>query len=106
MNMSSYNCCDSRSSEFVQIENLSSMIKLVGEANRLRLLCLLRQGDHCVCEILEHFDMSQSLVSHHLADLRAAGLVTDNKKGRQVFYSLTDKGLDITNKLFSIKEKL
>ena len=106
MNVGSYKCCDSKTLEFKQIEDLSSLIKLIGEPNRLRLLCLLRKKGHRVFEILEHFEMSQSLVSHHLADLKETGLVIDRKEGRQVFYSLTSKGLIVTNKLFSIKEEL
>lgn len=102
MNMSSYNCCNPNSSEFKQISHLSSLLKLVGEESRLKLLCLLRQGEHCVCEMLEHFDMSQSLISHHLSDLKEAGLVIDRKEGRQVFYSLTTEGKKVTNNIFSL----
>lgn len=49
--------------------------------------------------------MSQSLISHHLKDLKDAGVVTDNKQGLRVYYSLTDKGKQITNLLFKISEK-
>lgn len=102
MNMCSYNCCQPNTNEFKEVSELSNLLKLVGEESRLKLLCLLRQGEHCVCEILEHFDMSQSLVSHHLADLKGANLITDRKNGRQVFYSLTKKGQKITNNIFSL----
>lgn len=102
MNMCSYNCCNPNTSEFKQISNLSSLLKLVGEESRLKLLCLLRQGEHCVCEMLEHFDMSQSLISHHLSDLKEAGLIIDRKEGRQVFYSLTSEGKKVTNNIFSL----
>ena len=104
--MCSYNCCSPSTSEFKQIGKLSSLLKLIGEENRLRLLCLLRQGEHCVCEIVEHFDMSQSLVSHHLSDLKQAGLIIDKKQGRQVYYSLTKKGKKITNNIFSLREAM
>jgi len=102
MNMSSYNCCKSNTAEFKQISKLSSLLKLVGEESRLKILCLLRQGEHCVCEMLEHFDMSQSLVSHHLSDLKEVGLITDRKSGRQVYYSLTKLGQKITNSIFDL----
>lgn len=100
--MSSYNCCNPSTSEFKQISDISYLLKIVGEENRLKLLCLLKQGEHCVCEMLEHFEMSQSLVSHHLSDLKEIGLVTVRKDGRQVFYSLTKKGQNITRMIFSI----
>ena len=51
--------------------------------------------------MINHFNMSQSLISHHLADLRNAGLVKVKKKGRKVYYSLTSKGKAITNIIFS-----
>jgi len=102
MNMGSYNCCSPDKQEFIKVASLSSLLKLVAEESRLKLLCVLRQGRHCVCEIVEHFDMSQSLISHHLADLKNAGLVEDQKQGRKVFYSLTNKGKKVTNSIFSL----
>lgn len=105
MNMSSYKCHNSNTSEFKQVSSLSSLLKLVGEESRLKILCLLRQGEHCVCEMLEHFEMSQSLVSHHLSDLKDANLIRDQKKGRRVYYSLTKKGAIIINLLFTIPIK-
>jgi DNA-binding transcriptional ArsR family regulator len=53
---------------------------------------------------MEHVDMSQSLISHHLKDLKDAGLVTDEKRGLRVYYWLTDKGRKITNLIFQISE--
>ena len=106
MNMASYNCCNKRSLEFNSIKALSKLLKLLGEENRLKLLCLLNVKEHCVCEILECFNMSQSLVSHHLADLKDFNLVRDRKEGRNVFYSLTDRGYEITKIIFFLKEDL
>lgn len=102
MNMRSCNCCSPETEEFQQISNLSTLLKLIGEENRLKLLCLLRQEEHCVCEILEHFEMSQSLVSHHLSDLKQADLISSRKQGRQVYYALTPTGTKVTNKIFSL----
>lgn len=102
MNMGSYKCCQSNTKEFKYISKLSNLLKLLAEENRLKLLCLLKQGEHCVCEILEHFDMSQSLVSHHLIDLKEAGLVSDRKNGRQAFYSLTKKGQKVISTVFAL----
>jgi len=104
MNMGSYNCCSS-SKEAKQVSSLSSLLKLVSEESRLKLLCILRKGEHCVCELMEHVDLSQSLISHHLKDLKDSGVVVDEKRGLRVYYSLTDKGKHITNLLFQISTK-
>jgi DNA-binding transcriptional ArsR family regulator len=54
---------------------------------------------------MEHVDMSQSLISHHLKDLKDACIVVDEKRGLRVYYSLTDVGIHITNQLFQIPQK-
>lgn len=102
--MGSYNCCNQNKTEFKRIVSLSSLLKIVSEESRLKLLCVLKNGEHCVCEIMEHVDMSQSLTSHHLKDLKEAGLVVDKKRGQWVYYSLTDLGENITDLLFQIKQ--
>lgn len=102
MNMRSYNCCASGKPEFKQISSLPSLLKIIGEENRLKILCILKKGEHCVCEIEKHLHLSQSLISHHLKDLKETGLITDRKNGLWVYYSLTDKGSHIINLLFKI----
>ncbi len=106
MNMSSYSCCELSSKEARQVGSLSSILKLVSEESRLKLICILRQGEHCVCELMEHVEMSQSLISHHLKDLKDAGVLADEKRGLRVYYSLTDKGRQITNLLFQIPKEV
>ena len=105
MNMGSYSCCSQSSRESKEVASLSSLLKLVSEESRLKLLCILRRGEHCVCELMEHVNLSQSLVSHHLKDLKDVGVVTDEKRGLRVYYSLTEKGKHVTNLLFSIPQK-
>jgi DNA-binding transcriptional ArsR family regulator len=55
--------------------------------------------------MMEHLHLSQSLISHHVRDLKDAGLVTDSKQGLRVYYSLSEKGKHITNLLFQIPIK-
>lgn len=100
--MSSYNCCTPDKKEFKKIVSLSSLLKIISEESRLKLLCVLKKNKHCVCETMEHVDMSQSLISHHLADLKNIGLVVDEKRGQRVYYRLTKLG----NKIMSLLEKI
>jgi ArsR family transcriptional regulator, arsenate/arsenite/antimonite-responsive transcriptional repressor len=103
MNMSSYSCCTTDKNEYKNVSSLSSLLKLVGEESRLKILCILRKGQHCVCEIEKHVQLSQSLTSHHLKDLKGIGLIVDEKKGLSVYYSLTEKGKRIVNSLFNLE---
>jgi len=104
MNMRSYKCCFSTGSESKEVGELSTLLKLISDNSRLKLLCILKNGEHCVCELIEHTKLSQSLISHHLKDLKEAGLVVDRKDSKWVYYSLTSKGIKITNLIFKIKK--
>jgi ArsR family transcriptional regulator len=105
MNMSSYSCCQPSSKESVNIKRISPLLKLIAEESRLKLLCILNQKNHCVCELMEHVDMSQSLISHHLRDLKDAKLVIDNKNGLRVYYSITPLGKAFISSLLQIQKK-
>ncbi len=102
MNMHSYNCCTSNKYECNKVSSLTSLLKLISVENRLKILCILRPGSHCVCEIEKHIIESQSLISHHLKDLKAAKLIKDEKKGQFVYYELTEKGKHIISLLFNL----
>ena len=65
MNMGSYNCCKSDKRECDQVTSLSALLKLVGEESRLNILCILRRGQHCVCEIEQHVNLSQCPVPNY-----------------------------------------
>lgn len=102
MNMNSYDCCSKKSSKSKKVGELSFLLKIVSENSRLQILCILQKDEHCVCELIKETKLSQSLISHHLKDLKDANLVSDRKDGKWVHYSLTDEGKRITNLLFQI----
>ena len=105
MNMNSYNCCLVKEEGFKKIGRLLPLLKLIGVSNRLQILCILSYNEHCVCEINKYIKSSQSLVSHHLKDLKNGGLIEDRKEGLNVFYSLTPEGKRITDIIFEIYPK-
>jgi ArsR family transcriptional regulator len=104
MNMRSYKCCANNKVQTKEIGELSALLKLISDNSRLQILCILKNGEHCVCELMEHIKISQSLISHHLKDLKDAGLVLDRKESKWVYYSLTPKGINITNLIFKIQK--
>lgn len=71
-------------------ETTVTLLKGFADETRLTILCLLREGEVCVHDIVEAMDISQSGVSHQLRILRDARLVTSRKEGRHVFYRLAD----------------
>ncbi|MFH1066565.1 MAG: metalloregulator ArsR/SmtB family transcription factor [bacterium] len=70
------------------IRQLASMFKALGHPSRLAATRALAKGERCVCELKKVIGADMSTVSNHLAILRNAGLVKDEKRGLQVFYSL------------------
>ena len=66
------------------------LLKGFADATRLKILCLLREKEVCVHEIVEALDVSQSAVSHQLRTLRGAHLVRSRREGRHVYYRLAD----------------
>lgn len=74
------------------VENLSKDLSLLSTKSRLDILFLLKDKPHCVCDLMSHTDMSQSLISHHLSDLTNAGLLESKREGKYIDYYLTKKG--------------
>lgn len=60
----------------------------LSDGTRLQILRLLCRGECCVCELMEQLDAAQSRLSFHLRILKEAGLVTDRREGRWVYYAV------------------
>jgi ArsR family transcriptional regulator len=89
-------CCKNKKA-IEETSKVVELLKVIAEENRLRILCILKDGEQCVCKIIENLGLSQSLVSHHLKILKDAELIKDNKRGLWVYYFLTEKGKRIAN---------
>src|SRR5690606_7063622 len=70
---------------------LADMFKMLGDPSRLRIVIATLEGPVSVGEIAERLGLSISLVSHHLRLLRAARLVTADRRGKQIFYRTHDQ---------------
>jgi ArsR family transcriptional regulator len=70
------------------LEAKSEIFKALGHPARLTIIISLGDGERCVCELQEQVGSDMSTVSKHLTILRSAGLVSSEKRGKQVFYSL------------------
>jgi len=67
---------------------MASVLKTLGDANRLLIFGLLRQGERCVCDIESATRLPQNLVSHHLRALREVGLIECRRDGRWAYYAI------------------
>jgi ArsR family transcriptional regulator len=72
------------------MKNFVKVMKALSEPNRLKILKMLQQKVCCVCEIQEALGIAQPTVSKHLSVLEKAGLVSAQKRGLWVQYSLSD----------------
>lgn len=71
-------------------ERMAEFFSLLGDSNRLRILSILATQELCVCDLAATLNMSESAVSHQLRTLKSMRLVSYEKRGRKVFYSLQD----------------
>lgn len=62
--------------------------KALSDPTRRRILELLRERDMTTGELAEQFNMSKPSISHHLTTLKTAELVTDERHGQNIIYSL------------------
>ncbi len=67
---------------------MNTLFKALNDATRRRILELLKEGDMNAGDIAEQFDISKPSISHHLDLLKRAGLISGEKKGQFVTYSL------------------
>ncbi|MFH1412465.1 MAG: metalloregulator ArsR/SmtB family transcription factor [bacterium] len=80
-------CCENKKAKG-ELKDVVDFLKAISEENRLKILCILRKQELCVCEIWQILDLPQNLVSHHLKVLKNFGLVKSKKEGARVIYSL------------------
>jgi len=74
-----------------ELEPLTQLFRLLGDATRARLLyALLEAGELCVCDLSAATGTPETNVSHALRLLRTAGIVRARRAGRMMFYSLDD----------------
>lgn len=84
-----------------EAEPLAAAARALSDPNRLTIASALLEGDElCVCDMAWVVGQSQNLVSHHLRQLKIAGLVTSRRQARMVMYQLTDRGKALTEAVF------
>ena len=78
----------------------------LSDRTRLELVRCLMGGERCVCDLQDGLGASQSRLSFHLKTLKEAGLVTDRKEGRWVYYTLDLEALgELAGLLTEVQER-
>ena len=88
-------CCvfRSRADTSSDLQVLTRLCQLLGDANRLRIFACLRSEERCVQDIGSEVGLPQNLVSYHLSVLREAGLVKMRREGHWVCYAVNTASL-------------
>ncbi|AKM82617.1 TPA: ArsR family transcriptional regulator [Candidatus Berkelbacteria bacterium] len=77
-----------------EIAFTADFLRTISEENRLRILCILKEKERCVCEIWSELKIPQNLASHHLKVLRDFNLIESRKEGLNVYYSLNNQEIN------------
>ncbi|MFZ5390959.1 MAG: ArsR/SmtB family transcription factor [Patescibacteria group bacterium] len=80
-------CCTNKKLT-AEYANLAKFLRIIGDDNRLRILCLLKEGEKCVCEIFPNLNLAQNLVSSHLKVMLDFGLLQARKDWKRNYYSV------------------
>ncbi|MGQ9787692.1 MAG: ArsR/SmtB family transcription factor [Candidatus Hadarchaeaceae archaeon] len=75
------------------IEEQLRFLKCISDKTRLQALHLLKNGERCVCEIVKKIKLEQSLISHHLQEMRKCRIVKTRREGKKVFYRLANDSI-------------
>jgi ArsR family transcriptional regulator len=77
----------------VDTARAARLFHALSDQTRLAIIDCLRSRERCVCELTDHLDAAQSRLSFHLRVLKEAGLVTDRREGRWMYYTLNTDAL-------------
>jgi len=83
-----------------KIRIASEGLRAIAHEIRLSVLCHLLDGPMCVQELMAVTDTSQSNLSQHLTKMRLMGILTNEKRGQQVYYRIANPAFgDLVNAL-------
>lgn len=80
----------------------AKVFKAFCDENRLQILEMLRDSEKCACVLLEHLQISQSTLSHHMKILCDSGIVVGRKDGKWTHYSISPSGSEYAKNLLEL----
>jgi DNA-binding transcriptional ArsR family regulator len=86
------------------MEGWASAAKALGDPTRVAVALALREGERaCVCDLAWIVGRDEKLVSHHVRQLKVAGLARSERAGRMVMYELTASGRTLLDALVGLQ---
>ncbi|AJD91983.1 ArsR family transcriptional regulator [Jeotgalibacillus malaysiensis] len=73
------------------VEKMSAFFKVLGDPTRLEMLRRMYTSEHCVCEFVEMFQISQPAISRHLRVMKQAGIVLERKDRQWNYFRLNEQ---------------
>lgn len=73
-----------------EFQSLAEIFRQLSDGSRLRLFWILCHCEECVTNLSAMMGMSSPAISHHLRQLKIAGLVTSRREGKEVYYKAAD----------------
>ena len=73
-----------------EFQTAADLFKQLGDGSRIRIFWLLCHCEECVINLSSMVNMSSPAVSHHLKQLKAAGLIVSRREGKEVYYKAAD----------------
>jgi len=75
-------------------ERIARWFHALADETRLGIVDRLRAGERCVCDLTDDLEATQSRLSFHLKTLKEAGIVTDRRQGRWIYYALNPRTIE------------
>ena len=76
--------------QVAQFQTVADIFKQMGDGSRVRIFWLLCHCEECVINLSSMVEMSSPAVSHHLKQLKSAGLILSRREGKEVYYRAAD----------------
>lgn len=90
-----------------EAEDLASTLKVLADPARIRIISMLAtagDGEVCVCDLTDPLDLSQPTVSHHIKQLREAGFIESERRGKWIYHRLVPDRLADVRRALSLPE--
>ncbi len=76
--------------QFSRFSTSAQIFKAFADEKRLAIISILKQGELCVCQLVEQLQLGQSALSYHLKILLASKIIKAREKGKWTFYSIDE----------------